>query len=547
MSATTNHKFETGDLVWAKMKGFPHWPARLVDPLTTNLRKPPGNYKNKPTHCVFFFGSNNFAWIPEDAIKPYAEFKDQYIKLGKTNGFKGALAKIEEFILNGGTDDMDIAAADQNAGGGDAPTDGENADSLPSIDDELAAISADEEPAPKETPKEKKGKKEDKSSSGQKDYSRKPFSKPKRAAATSNGNDTEVVVAKKAKTEETKAEKEGSKSPTKTGGARNLLNRTSQYLLDSNSTGKEETDLDVSNVSAKSKAIRASSLKFGFIGLGLMGQRLLKNLLNSGHKVTIWNRTPSKCKEFVKAGAEKVTTPADVVANSDITFSCVADPYAVKELVFGNCGVLAEITSGKGYVEMTSIDAVTSNDISEAIIARGGRYLEAPVISSGKQQSEEGNLTILVAGEKSLFDDCASCFEAISKNAYYLGGSVGDASKMSLVVSMLMGNLIGALAESMALADRTGLSQKDLLEILSLSPLNCQTLISKGKAMIDGGFATEQPLTHMQKDLRLALQLGETYEHPLPITASTNEVFKHAKHLGYSEHDVAAVYIRSRF
>jgi len=203
--------------------------------------------------------------------------------------------------------------------------------------------------------------------------------------------------------------------------------------------------------------------------------------------------------------------------------------------------------SGKGYVEMTSIDSVSSNDISEAIIARGGRYLEAPVIGSGKQQAEDGNLTVIVAGDKSLFDDCNSCFQAISKHAFYLGGTVGDASKMGLVVSMLIGNLIGSLAESMALADRTGLSQKDLLEVLSISPLNCQTLISKGKAMIDGGFATEMPLTHMQKDLRLALSLAETYEHPLPITASTNEVFKHAKHLGYSEHDVAAVYIRSRF
>ncbi|RWS23106.1 putative oxidoreductase GLYR1-like protein [Leptotrombidium deliense] len=300
-------------------------------------------------------------------------------------------------------------------------------------------------------------------------------------------------------------------------------------------------------VSAKAKSIRPSSLKFGFIGLGLMGQRLLKNMLNSGHSVTIWNRTPSKCKDFAKAGATKATTPADVVAASDITFSCLADPHAVREIVFGNCGVLAEMRSGKGYVEMTSIDPDTSNDISEAIIARGGRYLEAPVVGSGKAQAEEGNLTVISAGDKSLHDDCSTCLQAISKHAFYLGSQVGDASKMGLVLSMLIGNLIGSLAESMALADRTGLAQKDLLEILSISPLNCHMMLAKGKAMIEGGFATEMPLTHMQKDLRLALQLAEVYEHPLPITASTNEVFKHAKHLGYSEHDVAAVYIRSRF
>ena len=428
---------------------------------------------------------------------------------------------------------------------------------LPSIDEEIATIftgnkSAAEEKAstpanpPTATP-----------TTTQRDYSRTPFkSKASKAkASTPATNEEEAPLpppTKRAKTvsteENTNAQSvTNTKSPAKSA-ARNLLARTSQYLLDSNNTASnDQSEVDMKAISAKSKTIRPSSLKFGFIGLGLMGQRLLKNLLNSGHSVTIWNRTPSKCKDFVKAGAVKATTPADVVAASDIIFSCLADPHAVKEIVFGNCGILAEIRSTKGYVEMTTIDADTSNDISEAILARGGRYLEAPLIGSGKIQAEEGNLTLIVAGDKSLFDECNSCFQAISKHAFYLGGQVGDASKMNLVVSMLNGNLIGSLAESMALADRTGLSQKDLLEVLSLSPLNCQTLISKGKAMIDGGFATEMPLTHMQKDMRLALQLAEVYEHPIPITASTNEVFKHAKHLGYSEHDVAAVYIRSRF
>lgn len=337
------------------------------------------------------------------------------------------------------------------------------------------------------------------------------------------------------------------KSPTKVG-ARNLLARTSQYLMDSNSDSHaNQSELDVGAVSAKNRSIRASSLKFGFIGLGLMGQRLVKNLINSGHSVTIWNRTPGKCKEFTKAGATQATTPADVICASDITFSCLSDPHAVKEIVFGNCGVLSDIRSGKGYVELSTLDPDTNNDISEAIVTRGGRYLAASIISNGKQQAEEGNLTVVLAGDKTLFEDCSSCFEAMSNHTFYLGGAVGDASKMGLVISMLIGNMIGSLAESMALADRTGLSQKDLLEIFSLSPLNCATLLSKGKAMIEGGFPTEMPLNHMQKDLRLALQLAEEFEHPLPITASTNEVFKHAKHLGYSDHDVAAVYIRSRF
>ncbi|KAK4336671.1 hypothetical protein RND71_043675 [Anisodus tanguticus] len=461
MSDTAAPKYNIGDLVWAKMKGFSPWPGKIADPSTTKLKRPSDKSPSTPVKS--------------------------------------------------------------------------------------------EDKSTSNTPS---------NSAPQRNYSRTPFnSKNKKTLVSSSEED--LPLPKKSRTsislDETQTNgvtsifsKSSSvstsvKSPTKTG-ARNLLARTSQYLMDSNSdVNNDKSDLDLGAVSAKSKTIKASSLKFGFIGLGLMGQRIVKNLINSGHSVTIWNRTPTKCKDFVNAGATKVTTPADVISASDITFSCLSDPAAVKEIVFGNCGVISEIKTGKGYVELTTMDPEVSNDVAEAIIARGGRFLEGSMIGNGKQQAEEGNLILVLAGDKSLFDDCKSTFQAISSHAFYLGGSVGDASKMGLVISMLAGNLIGALAESMALADRTGLSSKDLLEILSLSPLSCPTLLSKAKAMIEANFPTEMPLTHLQKDLRLALKIAEEYEHPLPITATTNEVFKHAKHLGYSDHDVSAVYIRSRF
>lgn len=484
MSGTTAPKYQVGDLVWGKLKGYSPWPGKITDPSHTSLKKPPGNLRGKVNHCVYFFGSNNFGWLPEDAIKPYQEFKETNLKLCKTKAFQAAVEIIDDYIARGCPEDTPVIEA---------------AGSHSSIDEDIAAIFPD---GKTDSPTVKTNN----STSSQRDYSRKPFSGKTRKvpSSTTNNNNSNNVSddeasgppAKRSRNipsvEDNGTADNDTKAAAKTG-ARNILNRTSQYLLDSSSTSNANdgsNELDVGTVSAKSKAIRASALKFGFIGLGTLGQRLLKNLLNSGHSVTIWNRTPSKCKDFVKAGATKVTTPADVVASSDVTFSCLSDPTAVKEIVFGNCGVLQEIRAGKGFVEMTTVDAETSNDISEAILARGGRYLEAPIIGSGKQQAEEGNLTVIVSGDKSLFDDCHSCFKAISNQAFYLGGQVGDAAKMSLVVSMLIGNLIGSLAESMALADRTGLSQKDLLEILHQSPLNCPTIISKGRGMIEGGFAT---------------------------------------------------------
>ncbi|CAG9571553.1 unnamed protein product [Danaus chrysippus] len=277
-----------------------------------------------------------------------------------------------------------------------------------------------------------------------------------------------------------------------------------------------------------------------------MTVRHYKEPLSKWRRATSDQTAVQSCKDFEKVGATIAVTPCDVVEEADITFSCVADPQAAKEMVFGNCGVLhCPTLEGKGYVEMTSIDADTSHDIVEALGGKGGRYLEAQIQGS-KTQAEEGTLIILAAGDRSLFDDCQSCFKAMSKNSFYLG-EIGNASKMNSVLQVVGGVSLGALAEGLALADRAGLSQADLLDVLALTPLASPHLILKGRAMIESSYSTHQPLSHMQKDLKLALGLGDALEQSLPLTATTNEIFKHAKRLGYANHDVAAVYIRARF
>lgn len=169
-----------------------------------------------------------------------------------------------------------------------------------------------------------------------------------------------------------------SPTPRRSDVAKLLLDRP---LL---STRPEPPEIDMQNISEtlKSKKINPSNLRFGFLGLGIMGSGIVKNLIDSGHKVVVWNRTVEKCRKFGDAGAEIAQTPCDVIDRVDITFSCVSDPSAAKQMVFGNCGVLSSdaISHGKGYVEMTSIDAETSQDIYDGITNKGGRYLEAQVI-----------------------------------------------------------------------------------------------------------------------------------------------------------------------
>lgn len=500
--------FKLGDLVWAKMKGFSPWPGRVSVP-SKDLKKP-ANTKKGPVQCIFFFGTNNYAWIEESHIKPYQKYKDTLVKSSKSGAFKDAVEAIEEFIAKG-----------------EVFEDGLDPDSL---FDRLKEETISEKKTPVvKTPKPRKeATKTTKRLSDSGTGDRRPAKKQRRESSTSNSN--RVGSVSPTLNHSTPARKAGS-----------LLNRPANVTR----PVTPPLDLETMSKTLREKNILPSNLKFGFLGLGIMGSGIVKNLINSGHSVIVWNRTQEKCADFVKAGAEQGLTPSDVVLAADITFSCVADPQAAKDMVFGNCGVLTEISPVKSYVEMTGIDAETSQDIAEAIIGKGGRYLEAQVQGS-KTQAQEGTLVILAAGDRSLFDECQSCFEAMGKNSFYLG-EVGNASKMNLVLQLMAGVTLAALAESMALADRAGLQQKDVLEVLELTSLACPAILDKGKAIIEGGFPTQLPLQHMQKDLRLSLGMSDQLEQPLPLAAAANEVYKHAKRLGYGEHDASAVYIRARF
>ncbi len=502
-------KFRVGDAVWAKMKGFSAWPGKIDIP-KEGMKRPA---MKKMMYCVFFFGTHDYAWILDHDLKPYKEFKETF-NTKKSGNFKKAIDEIEEFLATGKVSAIENRAAAVAA-------------SAAEEDDEMNAEFDALFDKSKKTPKSTK----------------------KRNLSTDSDTSSSAKKPRSRKTDSNNLERESSPLLSNHSSAKKNTSSAVANFLDRPSAIYQPASpgLDVTTTSQtlKDKAIEPSQLNFGFLGLGIMGAGIVKNLLNSGHKVTVWNRTEEKAAEFTKIGAKQAITPGDVINESDITFSCVADPKAAKDMVFGNCGVLSEINSTKGYVEMTGIDAETSQDIAEAISLKAGRYLEAQLQGS-KDQANDGTLVLLVSGDKTLFDDCASCFQAMGKNSFYLG-EVGNASKMNLVLQLMGGVALAGLAEGMALADRAGLQQKDVLEILELTSLNCPLMVRKGKSIIEGGFPTHHPLQHMQKDLKLSLNMGDQLEQPLPLTATANEVFKHAKRLGYGEHDTSAVYIRARF
>jgi 2-hydroxy-3-oxopropionate reductase len=279
---------------------------------------------------------------------------------------------------------------------------------------------------------------------------------------------------------------------------------------------------------------------FGFLGLGIMGSAMAKNLLKAGFQVTVWNRSPEKCAELAALGAKVALTPAQVTGACAITFAMLADPAAAEAVCFEPEGALEGLGEGRGYIDMSTVDAETAEKIAEAVIAHGGRFLEAPV-SGSKKPAEDGTLIILAAGDRILFDEALPGLEKMGKKCLFLG-EVGQGARMKLIVNMVMGGMMTAFCEGLALADKSGLQATDLLDVLDSGALANPMFKLKGPQIGQGNFTPAFPLKHMQKDLRLAVALGDTLGQPLFTASAANETFKKARALGFSDQDFCAVF-----
>ncbi|XP_010872174.1 putative oxidoreductase GLYR1 isoform X5 [Esox lucius] len=300
------------------------------------------------------------------------------------------------------------------------------------------------------------------------------------------------------------------------------------------------TSIQAADSTAINGSIIPTDKRIGFLGLGLMGSGIVSNLLKMGHIVTVWNRTAEKCDLFIQEGARLGRTPAEVVSMCDITFSCVSDPKAARDLVLGPSGVLQGIRPGKCYVEMSTVDPETITELSQVITSRGGRFLEAPVAGS-QQLSNEGMLVILAAGDRTVYEDCSSCFQAMGKTSFFLG-EAGNAARMMLILNMVQGSFMATIAEGLTLAQATGQSQQTFLDILCQGQMASTFVDQKCQNILQGNFKPDYYLKHIQKDLRLAISMGDTANHPTPMAAAANEVYKRAKALDQSDNDMSAVY-----
>jgi 3-hydroxyisobutyrate dehydrogenase-like beta-hydroxyacid dehydrogenase len=229
-----------------------------------------------------------------------------------------------------------------------------------------------------------------------------------------------------------------------------------------------------------------------------------------------------------------------VAASADIIIAMMADPAAVEAIRDGADGIVAGLSKGKGFIDMSTVDTETSLESARLAHAAGAQFLEAPVAGSRKP-AEDAALTIMTAGDRGLFDVALPVLEKLGKKILYLGDT-GNATRMKLANNLVMGGMLTALCEGMALAAKSGLDTAQLLEVLDSGAVSNPMFRLKGPQIAaNSEFPAAFPLKHMQKDLRLALRLAEEVGQPLFATATVNELFKTALSKGLGDADFAAV------
>jgi 3-hydroxyisobutyrate dehydrogenase-like beta-hydroxyacid dehydrogenase len=218
----------------------------------------------------------------------------------------------------------------------------------------------------------------------------------------------------------------------------------------------------------------------------------------------------------------------------------LSTPEAVDAVYQGERGLLAGVTAGKAVVDCATLTPEVMAASGQAVTARGGRFLEAPV-SGSKVPAETGTLIFLAAGDEGLYGEVKEELAAMGKAAHYYGSEVGKGTVMKLAVNMTMGSMLVALGEGMALCKGAGLSEADLVTVLDQGACSNPMYRIKGPAMIEGKFDPHFPLKHAQKDMRFATGLGDALGVSLPVAAAANATFIRARG-DHADDDMSAVY-----
>ena len=278
----------------------------------------------------------------------------------------------------------------------------------------------------------------------------------------------------------------------------------------------------------------------GYIGLGVMGSRMVNRLLDKGHTVTGYNRTRSKAQWLIDRGMRWADSPREVVEAAGITFSMLTDSAALEEVVAGPGGVLAGIAPGKIFIDMSTVSPAISRELADRVRAKGGEMVDAPV-SGSVITLEQGKLSVMVGGRPDTFEVVKPLLLDLGPKVTHVGANglalvMKIATNLSLAVQML------AFSEGVLLAEKSGIARETAVDVLTHSVIGSPMVQYRGPFVLKMPGEAWFNVNMMQKDMLLALELGRQVNVPLPTTSATNQLLTAARGLGLAYRDFAIVF-----
>ena len=278
----------------------------------------------------------------------------------------------------------------------------------------------------------------------------------------------------------------------------------------------------------------------GFVGLGAMGGRVTKRLLDAGYSVTGYNRTPAKAQWLVDAGMRLASSPREVVEASDIIFSMVTNTQALEAVIAGPDGIIQALGPGKTYIDMSTVSPAVSRRVAEQVEAYGAQMLDAPV-SGSVVTLEQGKLSMMIGGRREVYEAALPTLRAIAPKVQYVG-SHGQAVLMKIATNLNLQAQILAFSEALLLAEKGGIAREDAMQALLDSVIASPSLQYRAPFILHAPDEVWFNVNMMQKDMLLALEMGRELNVPLPMVSVSNEFLTAARAQGLAGHDFYIVF-----
>ena len=276
----------------------------------------------------------------------------------------------------------------------------------------------------------------------------------------------------------------------------------------------------------------------GFIGIGLMGFPMAKNLLKSGYNLKAYNRSQDKADRLKEFGAEISTSIKEVVTNSDVVIAMLTDDAAV-EKVMGSDEFISNIKESATVIDMSSVNPVITKKYAEILKEKNINYLDAPV-SGGTIGAEEASLAIMVGGDEKTFKECYDLLKILGNPT--LVGPVTSGQISKLANQIIVGVTIGAVAEAVTLCEKSGTNPSKMIEALSGGWADSKILQTHGKRMISKDFSPKGKTTTQLKDMTNIINAGKAVDTHLPISSLIKEMYKDLVADGHGNTDHSSLY-----